>query len=711
MPFASCLINLHPYFHSRIMASPFKFFRKHQTQLLVVIGILTMIAFIILPSILQQLDVVGRTRPSSAIVETQKYGSLSTDEVQRLKYNQSILANFFRGIGIAYEAKLNEMIQKRDPSKINEMYQTSSQRAIAYQLVGQVGDNSNQTIVMMWLLENKAMEMGLSVNDSYINSFISERTKGLDEKTITRLIYGDENDKSASSEKALVKALKRFLLREKIIEILGSNWNAITTSENLSSICRLNQKANVELFPVNVKDFVSKVEEPSSSEISAFFDKYKDKVAEIGSSEPGLHQPQRIVLEYCYGSYEQFMDEKAITDEAVQKSYDDNKENYVIEKKDDKQENKLGEMPNIGLNAPDGKQYRLLDDDLKKEIRQSLAINAAKEKLNNAIGVVQKAMNDYNNEKDQYELMINDQDNKKADLKEPAKPNLETLAKENNLQYAKTDLFSRDSEYKLAADYNQDAKKESESKDEPVAKRTMDLKKLVLKDVDDLSSAESQFFGNPSLYQGNVFVQYEDFVDKQNNPNEEFVMWKVQDVAKHVPTLEEEGIKTQIIDQIKTIKARKLAEEEAEKLAKRANDERLPLEMCLGEDAFVPTQFPWMTFGPVLSQTMMPNIYLSPIEGVQDGGFDFMSALFQMKENEIKTIANDSQTIYYVVRMIGLTPKTEMLYGILTSDSANRFNQARNADLRLFYNDLREKLEKDAGLKWVVQPDEDAERD
>ena len=103
------------------MASPFKFFRKHQTELLVVIGLLTMVAFIILPSVLQQLDVIGRSRTTSNVVETQKYGSLSTYDVQRLKERQRVLMSFFNRLVQAYQVKLNEMYQNRDQDKISEL--------------------------------------------------------------------------------------------------------------------------------------------------------------------------------------------------------------------------------------------------------------------------------------------------------------------------------------------------------------------------------------------------------------------------------------------------------------------------------------------------------------------------------------------------------------------------------------------------------------
>ncbi|MBQ2622219.1 MAG: hypothetical protein IJF84_12845 [Thermoguttaceae bacterium] len=655
------------------MASPFKFFRKHQTELLVVIGLLTMVAFIILPSILQQLDVIGRTRSVSNVVETQKYGALSVYDVQRLKDRQRYLMGFFNRLVQAYQLKLNELYQNRDQNKMTELYQTYMNSMKVQQLAAQAGDSSDQTVVMMWLLENKAKEMGISINDSFISSFISEITEGLDDTVINQLIYGDETQKNNSSEDSLFNALNGYLLREKMVEVLGSSWGANTIGERLDGFCRLNQRANVEFFPVRVENFVGDVKDPSDAEVKAFFEQYKDTDAEISSSEPGLRQPQKIALEYCFGSYANFMDVAAITDEDVQKNYEENKENYVIEKKDEKQENKLGEMPNIGLTDPNAKQYRPLDDTLKEEIRQSLARVAAMEKLRNAVGVVQKAMNDYSNAKEMYDIESGNNKNAVA----PEKLNFEALAKDNNLKYAGTGLMT----YQSFAE--------------------TPLVQLRLENVTATVDAGSEFFGKTPLLQSKVF---------SNPEGELFVIWKTEDVAEHTPSLDEEGVKQQAIDQIKFREARKLAEAEAKKLAEKAIKDQLPLKSCLGDAAFVPPQFTWMSFGPVISPNMQQRIYLSPIEGVQDVSFDFMTALFQMKNGEIKSIVNSSESIYYVVRMIELTP-TEQLYARFCVTPEYEYAQARTPDGQFFFSDLRGKLEKEAGLKWVVRPNEEAERD
>ena len=675
------------------MASPFKFFRKHQTELLVVIGLLTMVAFIILPSVLQQLEVVNRVRTSTNVVETKKYGSLSAYDVQRLKERQHVLAGFFSRVFQAYQVKLTDLYQNRDQSKMEELYSAYSNSMKVQQLAAQVGDTSDQTVVFMWLLENKAAEMGLTINDSIISSFISDITKGLDGKTINYLVYGSETQKDSAAENALFNALNGFLLREKLAEILGASWGVNTTGEKLDSFCRMNQRATVELFPVKVEDFVSKVGAPSDAEIVKFFDQYKEKDADIASSEPGLRQPQKIALEYCYGSYEQFMDPSAITDEQVEKNYEDNKENYVIENKDEKKENSLTKLPDIGLKGLDGKEYRPLDDKLKEEIRQSLAHVAAMDKLRNAIGVVQKEMNDYSNAKEMYDTYsAND-----PKATEPAKVDLAALAKDNKLNYGKTDLMTMQSFVDSVQDYEKNADSEENKAKEP----PLNLYELRLEGIAKTVYAASEFFGNPTLFQSKVF---------SNPEGKIFVVWKLEDVAEHTPTLDEKGVKDQVINQLKFIAARKLAEEDAQSKVQKAIKDQLPLESCLGEAAFVPPQFTWMTFGPVFSPNMQPRVYLSPIEGVQDAGFDFMSNLFQMKAGEIKSVVNESQSVYYVVRMIELTP-TEQLYARFLVTPDYEFAQARTPDAQYFYSDLREKLEKEAGLVWGVRPKEDANRE
>ena len=686
-------IPLHPYLQSLIMASPFKFFRKHQTELLVVIGLLTMVAFIILPSVLQQLEVVNRVRTSTNVVETKKYGSLSAYDVQRLKERQHVLAGFFGRVVQAYQVKLNDLYQSRDQSKMEELYTAYSNSMKAQQQAAQVEDTSDETVVLMWLLENKAAEMGITINDSIISSFISDTTKGLDRKTVKYLVYGSETQKDSAAENSLFNALHGYLLREKFLEMLGSSWGVNTTGEKLDSFCRMNQRANVELFPVKVEDFVSKVGEPSDAEIVKFFDQYKEKDADIASSEPGLRQPQKIALEYCYGSYEQFMDPSAITDEQVQKNYEDNKENYVIENKDENKENSLTKLPDIGLKGLDGKQYRPLDDKLKEEIRQSLAHVAAMDKLRNAIGVVQKEMNDYSNSKEMYDTYSANDPNATA----PAKVDLAALAKENKLNYGRTDLMTMQS----FADSVQDYEKNADSEENKAKEPPLNLYELRLEGISKTVYAASEFFGNPTLFQSKVF---------SNPEGKIFVVWKLEDVAEHTPTLDEAGVKEQVIDQLKFIAARKLAEEDAQSKVQKAIKDQLPLESCLGEAAFIPPQFTWMTFGPVFSPNMQPRVYLSPIEGVQDAGFDFMAALFQMKAGEIKSIVNESESVYYVVRMIEVTP-TEQLYARFLVTPDYEYAQARTSDARNFYNDLREKLEKEAGLVWGVRPKEDANRE
>ena len=664
------------------MASPFKFFRRHQTQLLVVIGLLTMVAFIILPSVLQQLEVMNHSSVASNVVFTKKYGNLTALDIQHLQSRQYVLMGFVSRVAQAYQTKLREHQSNPQQDKLADFYKAYTGFMAAQQLSYQIGDASKQSVVSAWLFENKAREMGLVVNDAMINEFINKVTSGLDmnAQQLQEFIVGDKTGYEATqNENALFDAINGFLLRMHGIETLGSSLESTTTGERLDSFCRLAQRANIEAFPVKVEDFVEKVAEPTEGAIAEFFDTYKDKDADLDSKEPGLRQPQKIALEYCAGTIAAFMDTAAITDEQIQKNYDENKDNYVVQKTDEQKADQL-QMPKLGLKGVDDKEYRPLDDKLKDEIRNGLAYQAAREKLQKAIGAVQKAMNDYSIAKDMYEMKFTEQDRKKPVVQEQApKPvDFDKLAKENKLTYVKTDLLTPDS-----------------FMDNPIAL-------TYLEGTTERVPAGNEFFGKTPLLQSKLLI---------NNEQDLFVAWKTEDVAAHTPTLKEDGIKVQAIDQIKYIKARELAKANAQELVKKAVDAKLPLKSCLGDAAFVPTQFTWMTLAPVTNPNMERRIYLSPIEGIQQAGFDFMNEIFQMKAGEIKTVANESESVYYVIRMIELNPPTEQLYARFIATPDYEYAQSRNVDGQLFFRNLYQKLEKDAGLKWAVQPDEESERE
>ena len=53
-----------------------------------------------------------------------------------------------------------------------------------------------------------------------------------------------------------------------------------------------------------------------------------------------------------------------------------------------------------------------------------------------------------------------------------------------------------------------------------------------------------------------------------------YICWKVQDVAVHVPKLEEPGIREQVVKAWKRIEALPLAKKRAEELAERSHGER-----------------------------------------------------------------------------------------------------------------------------------------
>ncbi len=737
------------------MANPLRVFRKHQKWLLAVIGVLTMVSFIILPALLQQLEVGGRQAGNAPVVKTKKYGNLTNMEMMHLREQQRILMQFFTNVYREYQGQINQAyraFQTGDQSQMQQCIQLYPKLQEAQGVLQKLGENSDRVVVANWLWTNKAKEMGFSVNDQSISNFINQVASGIKPEQLKLFVYGDEESNRSSAEARLFSAMEGFMLRDKLFSFYESSLVEPTTGENWEAFCRMNKMANVEMFAVKAEDFIAKAPEPTEAQIRGFFETYKDKDANLYSAEPGLKQPLQVKIDYFVGDPNNFLDEKAITEEQIKQAYEDTKDIYYVIDPSTKPNDNPFEIPSTllpGMNSattapaettpeapatdakpaettpeapatdakpaettPEApatdatpaedkqsaadapiihrvaftpgsaaaqfapKQYRPFEQ-VKEEIRQRLAREAANEKLRQAVSTVQKAMDDYSDAKDQFEMKYpteKEREAPEAKADQPKPLDFEALAKQNKLDVVKSGFLTLNT-----------------FQSSPLAATRLD-------GVEPAVGAVGQFFGKTPLFRSGVYIDREGKL---------FVAWKSNVKEAHVPTLDEEGVKTQAIDQWKYREARKLAEAEANNLAKKAIEAHLPLASCLGEAAFIPPQFSWMTFGPVQNPNMRQYPRLSAVEGAQDIGFDFMKAVFQMKDGDITTIVNQPESIYYVVRMIGTSPAYDQLYSRFLATPAQEYEGARAEDLMRAIQSFSKKIEDEAGLVWVAQPQDD----
>ncbi len=154
-----------------------------------------------------------------------------------------------------------------------------------------------------------------------------------------------------------------------------------------------------------------------------------------------------------------------------------------------------------------------------------------------------------------------------------------------------------------------------------------------------------------------------------------FAYWKVEDVADHVPTLKEAGVREQAARGWKIAEyAQKKAKDRADELAElvRKSKQSMP-EALAGQKVtktekgpalvVVPTPpFSWFTVQSAAPRDLMPDPTprLSDITGVTDPDQAFMNAVFnEMRVGDVRVVPNRGPTILYVVKLKTRHPADE----------------------------------------------------
>jgi len=154
-----------------------------------------------------------------------------------------------------------------------------------------------------------------------------------------------------------------------------------------------------------------------------------------------------------------------------------------------------------------------------------------------------------------------------------------------------------------------------------------------------------------------------------------FAYWKAEDVADHVPTLKEPGVREQAIRDWKIAEfAQKKARERADELAELVRKSKKPMPEALAGQkvttatkgpalVVVPTPpFSWFTVQSAAPRDMMPDQTprLSDITGVTNADEAFMKSVFdEMQIGDVRVVPNYGPTVFYVVKVKTRHPADE----------------------------------------------------
>jgi hypothetical protein len=249
--------------------------------------------------------------------------------------------------------------------------------------------------------------------------------------------------------------------------------------------------------------------------------------------------------------------------------------------------------------------------------------------------------------------------------------------------------------------------------------KTEPISRWQARDVDIAKSYIEERFDFVSFaYRSAISYQpYQPTVSDNRLGGSAFLFWKTDDQPEYTPKFDDQGEREKVLQQWRQIEARKLATDEAARLAKKARDEKKSLtESLKGEPGIKVLQskpFSWLTVGmPSMSQ-QQPQLSLSSIDGVDGVGEEFMQAVFGLEPGETTVAMNYPKTTAYVVRVVQFAPPPSLLTKEFENDKPN-FEQSSpynlypmlaQQDRSLLYLAWVQEIRKQAGFKYTPAPD------
>jgi hypothetical protein len=273
----------------RVMANPFKRFRKNRKQWLVFITVVCMFTFVIgSAGVSIFTGTWGCSRRPDFAVET-KVRTIS-------------------------QAELAEM--KRRRHSLNQLFG---------ELVGlSFGGEGYGDVFNTWLKAQKARDMGIEVSDDAIKAFIevevieqlvhartqgSERTakaKAQAETSAWRAL-NEGMKRLGFDELLLFAALRTDLLARRLDELFfGFQQPAMTPAERKGAWDALHRRVYAEVLPVRVQDFEPLVAEPSEETLKRFFELYARRLPDPDSPLPGFTLEHLAQFQYFQANVEAF---------------------------------------------------------------------------------------------------------------------------------------------------------------------------------------------------------------------------------------------------------------------------------------------------------------------------------------------------------------------------------------------------------------------
>lgn len=274
------------------MSSPFAAFRKNQKMLMAVLGVMVMVAFLILPP----------------LIDYDWNAMVGSEEFVSTRY------------GVLTEMDLNKLRKRR--TLANQFINAARMKANLPQFEIVFGEPNDANVVETMLLVKKAEEAGIEIPDDRVvdllNRLTEDRVDAAGVSEIAKRLFSQESE--------IMDALRYEMMAQQYRELQYPGVQIGTPLDRWNQYQSLNREVSVEVIPLPVDSYMVKVKDPTDAQLREFFDKYKDTETTVKTGEPGFKQPERAAFQYFRVKLSDFVSQVTVTDEEIAAAYERDKD-------------------------------------------------------------------------------------------------------------------------------------------------------------------------------------------------------------------------------------------------------------------------------------------------------------------------------------------------------------------------------------------------
>lgn len=321
------------------MASPLKYFRKHQKFFLVVAAVIAMFVFVFADMFISMSNMPARSARDEQ-VSYWKGGKLTEGEVamltERRLFIDDVLFNFYMGGASRIESEGGTPTAPSVPVEAFLLPRQGSKNQRAFQARLKAVDER--------VLSTLAREAGMYISDSTINDYLIAVGLGRVTKDEMRVILervgGRGDSRVKMSENMLFDGLREVLLAHLYESSLVRSAEGMQPAGLWDDWRTLNERISLEAVVLPAEDFVAEVEEPSDEQLQQYYEANRERDSEGYSMVGGRRMPQpesgfrerpKVRLKYLVGDVSAWTQKKLdeVTEEEIVDYYERNKRSFL----------------------------------------------------------------------------------------------------------------------------------------------------------------------------------------------------------------------------------------------------------------------------------------------------------------------------------------------------------------------------------------------